>query len=201
MASITDVCNMALSHLGISKEIGNVTTEQSTEAAACRRFYDSTRESVLTDYAWPFAARFYILNLVEESPNNEWAYSYRYPSGCLTIRRILSGLREDTDDSKIPYKIAQDDQGILIYTDKEDAEVEYTADVDDEDLFSASFKLALSYRLAGYIAPRLTAGDPFKLGDKAMAKYELEISKAVATAFNENKMNSPQNTPSIQARE
>lgn len=201
MASITDICNMAISHLGISKDIANVTTEQSAEAKACRRFYDIAREAVLKDYNWPFATKVAVLNLVESNPNDEWTYSYRYPSDCLYARRILSGFRDDTELTRIPYKITQDDTGILIYTDRQDAELEYTLNTDNYDIFSADFKLALSYRLAHYIAARLTAGDPYSLGDKCLQKYVLEIQKASANAFNEDKSSLPLTTDSIQARE
>lgn len=201
MASQTDICNLALSHIGISKEIANVTTERTAEANACRRFYDIVRESVLKDYSWPFATKIAALNLVEEDPNDEWAYSYRYPSDCLYARRILSGQRDDTELTRVAYKITQDSQGILIFTDAENAELEYTLNVNDEDIYSSDFKLAFSYRLAHYIAPRLTAGDPFNLGDKAMQKYMIEIGRASANAFNEDKSSLPLTTESIAARE
>lgn len=201
MASQTDICNLALSHIGISKEIANVTTERTAEASACRRFYDIVRESVLKDYSWPFATKIAALNLVEEDPNDEWAFSYRYPSDCLYARRILSGQRDDTELTRVAYKITQDSQGILIFTDAENAELEYTLNVNDEDIYSSDFKLAFSYRLAHYIAPRLTAGDPFNLGDKAMRKYMIEIGRASANAFNEDKSSLPLTTESIAARE
>lgn len=201
MASITDICNMAISHLGISKDIANVSTEQSAEAKACRRFLDIARETVLKDYNWPFATKMATLNLVEEDPNDEWAYSYRYPSDCLYARRILSGFRDDTDLTRIPYKITQDSTGILIYCDTENAILEYTLNTENVDLFSSDFKVALSYRLAHYIAPRITAGDPFGLGDKALQKYVLEIQRASANAFNEDKSSLPLTTDSISARE
>ena len=201
MASITDICNLAISHLGISKDIANVTTEQSAEAKACRRFLDIARETVLKDYNWQFATKMATLNLVEEDPNYEWAYSYRYPSDCLYARRILSGFRDDTDLTRIPYKITQDSTGILIYCDTENAILEYTLNTENIDLFSSDFKVALSYRLAHYIAPRITAGDPFGLGDKALQKYVLEIQRASANAFNEDKSSLPLTTDSISARE
>jgi len=201
MASITDICNLAISHLGISKDIANVTTEQTAEAKACRRFYDIAREAVLKDYNWPFATKIATLNLVEEDPNDEWAYSYRYPSDCLYARRILSGVRDDSELTRVPYKITQDSQGLLIYADEAQAQLEYTLNTENYDLFSADFKLALSYRLAHYIAARITAGDPYGLGDKCLQKYVLEIQRASANAFNEDKSSLPLTTDSIQARE
>lgn len=200
MASKTDICNLALSHLGISKEIANVTTEQSAEAKACRRFYDVARQAVLKDYSWPFASKYFVLNLIEENPNDEWDFLYRYPNDCLLIRRILSGVRDDTEASKINYKIAQDNSGQVIYTDKENAEIEYTIDTTNEDIFPSDFVLALSFRLAAYMAPRLTAGDPFNLGAKAFQAYQIEVNRASANAFNEDKSVAPRDTDSIAAR-
>lgn len=201
MSSKTNICNIALSHLGISKEIANVTTEQSQEAKACRLFYDVARKAVLKDFSWPFATRFADLNLIENNPNDEWFYSYRYPNDAVYIRRILSGFRDDNEATMIAYKIGQDDQGVLLYTDQANAKIEYTSNVENIDLFTSDFQIALSYRIAHYIAPRLTAGDPFNLGDKAMQKYMIEIGKASANAFNEDKSSLPLTTESIQARE
>lgn len=200
MASKTDICNIALSHLGISKEIANVDSEQSKEAAACRRFYDVTIEATLKDYSWPFASKIAALNLIEENPNEEWGYSYRYPTDCLFFRRILSGNRNDTELTKVSYAVTKDNSGFIVYTDKADAQAEYTERITDESFFTSDFILAVSYRLASYIAPRITAGDPFKLGVMALQKYELEKSKAVANSFNEDQSVTLQDTESIAAR-
>src|SRR3990172_6032289 len=126
MASEVDICNMALSHLGNSKEIAILATEKSEEAAACRRFYETARDTVLRDFAWPFATRILSLGLVEEDPNDEWAYAYRYPTDCLLLRRLLSGLRHDNRQSRAPYRVARDDDGLVIYTDLAEAQMEYT---------------------------------------------------------------------------
>src|SRR5665648_440114 len=98
MSSATEICNMALGHLASGKEIANLETERSAEAIACRRFFDSARDAVLRDFSWPFATKIKALSLIEEDPNSEWAYSYRYPTDCLNFRRILSGTRTDTRD-------------------------------------------------------------------------------------------------------
>jgi hypothetical protein len=185
MASATEICNLALSHLGISKPIANVDTEQSQEAATCRVFYTICRDVVLRDYRWPFATEMAALNLIEADPNEEWAYSYRYPTDCLLFRRILSGQRNDTHTSRTPYRIGKDSAGKLIFSDMSEAWGEYTVKVTDTQFFPPDFTLAMSYRLASYIAARLTAGDPFKLSEKALNMYRIEASRAVASAFNE----------------
>jgi hypothetical protein len=185
MASTTEIANMAISHLGLGKEIANLDTEQSKEASACRRFFEVAKEAVLLDYEWSFATKQATLNLVEEDPNDDWAYSYRYPVDCLTIRRIVSGVRNETLSARIPFKIAKDDAGKLIYTDEESAVIEYTEDITDPTYFPSQFIIALSFRLASYIAPRITQGDPFKMKQEMLAQYQLELNQAKKTDMNE----------------
>ena len=181
----TEICNMALSHLNVSKEISDLDTDSSAQAQACRRFYENALEEVLEDFAWPFATKFAELALVEEDPTSEWGFSYRYPSDCLGFRRIISGIRNDNRQSKVPYKIGQDDTARLIYTDMEDAECEYGVNVTDTSRFTASFITAFSLYLASLIAPRVTGGDPFKLGERAMRLYVIKKGMAEAKAANE----------------
>ncbi len=200
-SSTTAIANLAISHLGIGKEIANLDTERSAEAQACRRFYETAREITLRDFAWPFATKINELGLVEEDPNDEWAFSYRYPTDCLTVRRILSGIRNDNRQSRVPYRVTRDSSGLLIYTDMEDAELEYTIDETDVSRFPADFVMALSFLLATYTAPRLTGGDPFKLGPRAMELYQLELSKARATAANEEQAEELPDAEMIRVRE
>ena len=199
MSSKMQIWNMAISHLGISKEIASE-TEQTAEAKACRRFYETTLKNVLKDHSWPFASKIATLNLISSNPNTEWAYSYRYPTDCLFFRRILSGNRNDTPATKVPYAVSQDSSATVIFTDATNAVAEYTRNVTDESFFSSDFETAVSYRLAYYIAPRLTAGDPFNLGQKAFQNYQLELSRAVANSFNEDQSVELQDTESVNAR-
>lgn len=200
MASKTEICNLALSHLGISKPIANVDTEQSQEASACRVFFNTTRQLVLRDFQWPFATKIIALELVEEDPNDEWKYSYRYPTNCINFRRVLSGIRNDERSTRETYRIVNDSSGQLIYTDQNEAEAEYTLDVTNTEILPPDFVMALSYRLAAYIAPRLTAGDPFKLGDKSAQLYQIEISRAAASAYNEEQPEQLPDSEFISAR-
>lgn len=187
MPSKVEIVNLALSHLGIGKEIANLETEKSEEANTSRLFYDIVISKVLEEFAWPFATKITALALVETEPNTEWFYSYRYPTDCHMMRRILSGLRDDTEESAAPYRIVSDDSGLLIWTDEEDAQAEYTVKVTNPQFFSASFTLAASYLLAGMMAPRLTKGDQFQLGDKTLKLYEYMLGQARANAANEQR--------------
>lgn len=200
MASSTEICNLSLFHLGVGKEISNLETDRGQEALACKRFFELCRDAVLRDFPWPFATKIVALGLVSAQPNTEWGFSYRYPSDCLHLRRILSSLRNDSRQSRVPYRIAQDDSGKLIYTDRENAELEYTVKITDPQRFDADFTLALSFRIAGYVAPRIAGGDPFKLGQRAFSLYTAEIEKARASAVNEEQVDEEVQSEFIRGR-
>jgi hypothetical protein len=183
--SIADICNMALSHLGIAEEIANLETDTGEEAIACRQFYETARDVTLKAFTWPFATRIVALGLIEEDPTPDWYYSYRYPSSALYLWKMASDTETLDPQVKIPYKVIGDDSGRIILTNLEDASVEYVSRVENPILYTPDFVEAMSYRLAAYIAPRLTAGDPFKLGEKALQMYVGTVREAKAQNANE----------------
>lgn len=200
MASSTQIANMALRHLGNAKQIATL-TENSEEATACNAFYDIALEDTLREFAWPFATKIASLGLITEDPNDEWQYEYSVPSDCLCFRRVLSGTRNDSRQSRSPYRIVYGDASTSIYSNVEDAEGEYTVYVDDTGRFSPDFTLALSYKLAALIAPAVTGGDPFKLGERALKMWDYQISKAASKAFNEEQAEEDPQAEFIRARE
>lgn len=186
MASKTEICNLAISHLGIAKEISDFVTENSQEANACRRFYDVARDAVLRDFAWPFCRMFMALPLVANNPTDEWLYAYRYPNNALKIKRILSGLRNDNRQSRVPYIISQDSTGKLILCNIDQAQIEYITTEDDPLIYPADFILMFSYRLAAYIAPRITGGNAFTgIGENMMKMYQYHLALARHNAADE----------------
>lgn len=201
MATETEISNLALSHLGIGKEIQNLETEQSAEASACRRYFETNRQATLRDFDWPFARRRVTLGLIESNPNSEWGYSYRYPSDALRLMRISSGLRQDTRGSRVPYVIESDETGRVLYSDENPANIVYISNILNTDLFPIDFVLALSYRLAFFIAPRITGGDPFGLGKKSFELYNRELDRARVNAMNEEQVDFPVESEYIRVRD
>lgn len=203
MADKTSICNMSISHLAISKEIANVDTERSAEASSCRRFYEPTLEEALRDFPNPFLTKKEPLALVDDlrtTDGEEWAFSYRYPVDCSKAIRILSGTRNDDENSRVPFRIMKDSEGALIMTDKEDAVLEYCEKSEEPDKWQPDFVMAFSLLLAFYIAPRLTAGDPFKLGERAYRAYLLSINKARVNSLNEQQPEQEPDSGYITAR-
>ena len=202
MASDVQICNKALSHLGIDKRIATLLpTERSKEALACKQFFTDVRDEVLRDFPWPFATKFLKLALHTEQPTTEWAYSYTYPTDCMFFRRILGGNRNETRQGRIPNRIVTDGIAKRIYTDCKDAEAEYTVKITDSNLFSPDFVTAMSFLLASELAPMLTSGDPFNLGEKAARFYLFHIKKAQANAANEEQPDELPDAEMILARE
>lgn len=203
MASNTEIANLAISHLGIGKDIGNLDTTNSPEANAVRRFYATAQEEILRDWAWPFATKYVALGLVESNPSgvaDEWDYSYRYPSDCLFIRKIASGARNDSRQGRANYIVARDTTGLLILSDMQDACIKYTVRETDESRYPPDFVMAFSYLLAFYAASRITAGDPFKNQEKMIQFYFQSLSKARANAANEEQVDENVDSEYIRGR-
>lgn len=203
MADKTGACNLAISHLGHSKEIADVDTERSAEAAACRRYYAPALAEALRDFPNPSTTVIQPLALVEdlrETDGAEWSFSYRYPSDCAKAIRIPSGTRNDSETTRVPYRIISDDQGKLIMTDMEDATLEYCKNTDDPSKWQPDFLMAFTLLLAFYVAPRITAGDPFKLGERSYRAYLLSASKSKANAIGEQQSEQPPDSEYITSR-
>ena len=209
--SITDISNLAMSHLMHGQAIADVTSEQSPQANACRVYLPIAIGTTLRDFAWPFATAYANLALVSTFPSNQgyaYGYAYRRPADCVTIRRINSGNRVDNVTTRIPFTEATDGQGGLILTDVPPttgflgaAQIEYTQYVDNPAFWSEDFVLALSYKLAYLAAPRVTGGDGFKTGDRAQGQYFEQLSIARANALNEMSVGPDVESSFVLARE
>lgn len=203
MSAQIDICNMALSHLGVSVEVQDLTTDRSAAAQALRRFYEPTRDEVLRDFDWSFARKREVLALVETDPNLDWTYSYRRPAEAVAIRSLPNdaGIRQETLSSRTAFDEGSDDTGELIFADLTDAEVVYTFRETNTELYPPDFVAAFSLLLAARIGPRVAGGDQFKLADRAYLLYERAIKKAWANALNERRRDPEADAEMIRVRD
>ena len=191
----SEICRMALAHLGVQKSIVNIETDQSNEARACKIFYNQAVREILEDFPWPFATVLMQLALVENFASPEYKNGYAYPSNCMVVRRLFSQYgRNKNDDvqSRVDYRRVQvaspanaGQQIQVILCDHDNMWVEYTSNDSTVSDWSPSFISALSYKLATYIAPQVAGGDPFKLGPQAMQNYMQALRTAETHAANE----------------
>lgn len=200
--SVVSVCNKALGNARISQQIANL-NETSKHARACKKWYEHSRDYVLSELQWGFATSYIELALVEEEPNTEWLFAYRYPQDCIALRKILNpagrlSIGEVTDSVwpqsvvvagadpyRIPYAEGMDSQGRLIYTDQPDAVIEITAVVTNPALFTVGFVDVLAWCIAKKILPEVTEGDQEVTVDDAERQYQIALSVAAAKARNE----------------
>ncbi len=77
----------------------------------------------------------------------------------------------------------------------------YTKLITDVSRFSSKFIMALSYKIAGYIASRVTGGDPFKLKEAADRSYFQILKEAQAIALNEQRIDVLPESEFITARD
>lgn len=195
MSSEVEICNLGLAGLGISQGI-TALDEGSEEANQCDLVFVPCRDLVLRDFDWPFARQYKTLGLVEEEPNTEWTYSYRYPSTCLAVRKIVGATRTDT--SRIPFVIGSDASGRLIYTDEPEAVARVTVRITDPEIFDPLFVMALASLIGARVGGPLSR-DP-KLVAQSQQAYLDFLASARATAENEAGQDAPPDAESIRAR-
>lgn len=185
MASSTEIANMATSHLAISTNIANLDTSKGPNAEACRRFFDIAANTVQREIPMAFATDRVLLGLIREDPNDEYQFEYTYPANCQIAGRLISGLITDNRQTQLQYKIMHGTSSRVIWTNVQEAELEFQLIITDESRYVDDVVLALSFKLAELIAPRVTGGDPFGLGPKAEANYLKAITTAQANSLNE----------------
>lgn len=147
-----DICNMALARIGVEsiESLG----EASEPARVCRQFYDHARRVVLRRFPWTFATRRMQLALLPTVPEN-FLYAYRYPAQCEFLRKLYNE-NYDNIPAYTAYQVVSDREGRVIYTNERNVSAEYTADIQDCNLFDEQFSDVLGWKLAAEIAFKLT---------------------------------------------
>ena len=184
MASVVDICNLALAHLGDAATIASIDPpEGSAQAEHCARFYPIARDNLLEMHNWNFSTR---RALLAEVTNDwvQWQHAYALPSDCVNPISVISNEAYDdyatrfipTDTPQFahnyspaisagryvpqPFTIETLSSGIhVLYTNLENAVLRYQALVNDTTEFSALFVTTLSWHLASMLAGPVLKGD------------------------------------------
>lgn len=180
MASVVQICNMALSHIGCDARVASISPpDGSVEAGHCAMFYDLARTELLEPGAWPFSLTRASLPRMA-NPSDRWMFAYAKPSDCLRPLRILASWSPSSMTNRAGVEF--DVEGDLIFTNQADAVLLYARDVTDTTKFTPGFTAALSFALAGYIAgPIVRGNEGAKLGD-AMRSRALSAAELAAAA-------------------
>lgn len=193
--------NIALSHLGASKQVAVLATENTKEAVLARLHLNGVVDGVLRDFPWPFATRYANLVLVAGTATvpavPDWQYSYRLPALCVMGRRIVpqQGQGRAFDPKPIPFRIGSDATGPLLYSNEPATTLvpltlEYTTrPVCPLSSGDANFKIAVEWRLASALAMPLARDN--KMQAYCFARYVDALARATGPAAREQQQEPP----------
>lgn len=218
MASKTEVINMTLGRLGITRRLANWETDNSKEAVQSRLVYDTMLDETLRAFPWNFAQT--AVALAETSEDiviPGYGVQYQYPNGCITAHIVCTelGVRETFNSwiqywersmllpPKIPFRVALHPDGDrrVILTDLEEAYLIYTARVENTQAWDALFTNTFCWRLGAELAPALVEGDRGSAkARECMAYYAQSWQSAAAMSLNESTEDMRPESPSIMAR-
>jgi hypothetical protein len=211
----TGAANLALGRVGVGQAIAAL-TDNTVTAKTCNRFFEQCRQEVLRAHPWGFALRAQPLAQVSAQTFPGWGYVYQYPDDCLTVRAIAdsAGMRVIRDaflsgdvardqivqSIKVPFQLALKDDGAsqVILTDLADAWAFFTVDVDNTGVWPADFGSVFAWRLAMEIGGPLQA--KAELVGAAKNEYLWWLSHATAASMNEQRDDTPAESPSITCR-
>ena len=196
MASVVDICNLALARLGDDATVASVNPpEGSAQAEHCARFYPIARDSLLELHDWKFATRRAPLALLTETAV-PWAYAYAQPAQTIRIVSVLPPSAKSYAESE-PYEMETANDGtVVLLTNVANAVARYTVRVTDPTRFSPLFTDALATLLASYLAGPVIKGDAGKAEARAQLQhFRLQLAAAKVSDANQRKVET-EHTPS-----
>ncbi|KKN29916.1 hypothetical protein LCGC14_0839150 [marine sediment metagenome] len=204
--SPVDIANMALSHVGAKSAIESL-DEKTAEATQARIWYDYSRRVVLEAHNWHFARKRVTLALhgdtISETSTDPmagvWGFRYQYPPDCLVARKIQNP--NAPPDDAVPFTVegSLDGKEKTILTSMEDAVLVYTWNLENTDMFSSLFVLAMSHLLAHHVAYSLTGSRRIKVDELKI--FQGLVPLATGVDANEGVDPPPRDTDWIRARQ
>lgn len=145
-----EICNIALGRIGRKASITSL-TENSTEAKACSRIWEVTRQSLLREFTWGFSRKIALLALSTDTVPG-WDYLYAYPSDCLQALRVFSEGMANYKGEQEKWDVITVGNNVYIACDVGTAYMEYTCDKTDTDDWTSQFIDCLAWKLAFELA-------------------------------------------------
>jgi hypothetical protein len=208
MASVVDICNMALGLLGDRATVSSIDPpEQSYQAEKCAQYFGQARDAVLSDpdATWSFATRRTEPALLTATTPT-WEYGYAVPADLLRAISILPpGASDDYSASFAvstvqgaiypgtpplvgaytpqPFALESLEDGTRVIWSNQDAPIlRYVARAEDPTRWSALFVEALTARLASLLAGPILKGKEGTAMADAMLKRSLDLIRRAAAA-------------------
>lgn len=183
MATVVDICNLALASLGDEATVASIDPpEGSAQATHCARFYPMALDTMLGAHYWSFCTVRDTLVLLSAAPAFGWTYAYAKPNGLIDVIGVyLPGAGDDQNPQPFETEALADGTQV-IYTNVENAVVRYTVRVTDPVKFSALFVDALVSLLASRLAGPIIKGlDGIKISQQYYGMHARQLAMATAS--------------------
>lgn len=182
------IFNLALQVLLLSRHIADPASDKSNEAKVLNGNWETAFRTALFDMDLDSTATLVNLEKIEDDPNAQWAYSYKYPIKCAFFRRVVDPLVTDsqTMDDKFTHNSKQifiKDGKKVIFTNVADAMGEYIPVDFPLQTLSAPAAMAIALRLAKMSASLITGKGSRTLQKDITEQYAM--AKAEAQALDE----------------
>ena len=209
MASVQDICNTALSHIGSDAIISSISPpDGSVEAGHCARFYPLARQTMI-EMIQPSFARTRVALAEVTNDSTVWAYAYARPSACIKPLRILTlgaGVTVFTQDEVVlnadeASSATFDIEADVIYTNEPEAVLVYLRDVTDSSKFTPMMVIGMSYLLASFLAGPIVKGDSgASAGQKLYKLAEVWLTTAATSNANSSHTVQGNQVPALLSR-
>ena len=182
MASVVDICNLALSYLGDEATLASVDpAEGSAQADHCARFFPIALGYMLEQRAWSFATRRVELADLSGIDLGGWKHVYAHPQDCV---RIVSLTLPDDKYYECPQDFIVEahptfEGARIIRTDADGAVCRYVHDCRGLDSFSQAFSQACAYFLAHLLAGAMLSGaSGMKVSEEMLKLFQTALVRA-----------------------
>jgi hypothetical protein len=163
MASVVEICNLALTKVG--EDSITSLTENTKAGRLCNLHYGPLRDSVLSAHNWNFAMTRVALALLGDAPAFDYSAQFALPVDCLRVYQ-----------TNLPRYQHWKVEGRFLLCDASEVSIIYIKKVEDPNLFSALFVEALAARIAAELAQPLS--DSPSLVGNMFNLYERKLREA-----------------------
>ena len=192
MASDTDICNLALSHISNRARLESLDPPDKTlEGKHCATFYPIARDvAIESSPYWRFARTRVALASVTALEDSEWGFAYALPTGFLkAVKVVPPGATRDQPGEDYVIETVIDAEGKgddVLYTNVDEAVLHYIYRETNAGRYSPLFVSALSWLLASYLAgPIIKGRTSVSVKESAYKVYLSELAKAKASQINQ----------------
>jgi hypothetical protein len=165
MASVVQICNLALSKIG-SPPISAL-TEDSREAQACSMIYEPLRDEVLQIRPWASCTKRVALAMLSDVPAFEFSAAWQLPADFLDMVRL-----GDTDNETINHRI----EGRTLLTSTTTANIIYIFRNDDSGTYEPVLVDLIASRMAVDLA--MTVAQSAAMAQALYTAYEQKRQRA-----------------------